>query len=173
MIMKKLTFILGLFLASTLAFGASAQQRFALHDKPREIADVRFVDEAGKKMSLSDFKGQVLLVNIWATWCPPCVKEMPTLDRLQGEIGRDQLKVLTLSIDRAGVPAVRSFFDKIKVTNLDIHVDSTMLAATALGAFGLPATLLIDREGRELGRLVGPAEWDDPAMIAFLRELTK
>jgi len=171
--MKHLALALGFLIASGLATAAVSQQAFAVHNAPQDVPNVRFKNEAGKKLSLSDFRGQVLLVNIWATWCPPCVKEMPTLDRLQAELGADKIKVLTLSIDRKGAPVVRAFFDRIKVQNLEIYVDQTMLAATALRAFGLPATILINAEGREIGRLNGPAEWDDPKMVAFLKGFTE
>jgi hypothetical protein len=94
---------------------------------------------------------------------------MPTLDALQATLGGDNFEVVALSIDRAGTPVVRKFYDEIGVKHLKTYLDKTMLSATALRAVGLPTTILIDRQGQELGRLVGPAEWDDPEMIAFLR----
>jgi len=108
-------------------------------------------------------------VNVWATWCVPCREEMPTLDALQAELGGDDFEVVALSIDRAGSQIVRRFYDEIGVTNLNMYVDQTMLSMTALRTVGLPTTILIDAQGRELGRLVGPAEWDDPEMVSFLR----
>ncbi len=93
---------------------------------------------------------------------------MPTLDALQAELGNDRFEVVAPSIDKAGPPVVRRYFDEIGVTNLNIYVDKTMLSATALHTVGLPTTILIDGQGKELGRLVGPAEWDEPNMVSFL-----
>ena len=148
----------------------AAPQGFALHDTPQSVANVRYEKEDGTGGDIQDFRGKVILVNVWATWCVPCREEMPTLDALQAELGGDTFEVVALSIDRAGQPAVRRFYDEIGVSNLNMYVDETMQSATALRTVGLPTTILIDGQGRELGRLVGPAEWDDPEMVSFLRE---
>ena len=141
-----------------------------LHVNPREILEIQFTDGNGEFLSLADFRGRVVLLNIWATWCAPCRKEMPTLDRLQSRLGGRDFEVVALSIDRAGVEVVEKFYEEIKIDNLAIYIDSTGKAARALKIVGLPTTLLIDAEGRELGRLVGPAEWDTAEMVSFLRE---
>ena len=133
------------------------------------MINVRFETEDGSRGDMEDFRGKVILVNVWATWCVPCREEMPTLDALQAELGGDRFEVVALSIDRAGSPVVRRFYDEIGVNNLKMYVDKTMLSMTALRTVGLPTTILIDAQGRELGRLVGPAEWDDPEMVSFLR----
>ncbi len=145
-------------------------QGFALHDTPQPVANVRYLNSDGSRGELADFRGKTVLLNVWATWCPPCREEMPTLDALQAELGSDKFEVVALSIDRAGLPVVRGFFDEIGVENLNIYVDETMLSSTALRAFGLPATILINPEGQELGRLIGPAKWDDPEMVSFLQQ---
>jgi thiol-disulfide isomerase/thioredoxin len=143
---------------------------FIVHDEPRPLADIAFATADGESGSLSDYRGKVVLVNIWATWCPPCREEMPTLDRLQAELGGPDFLVMPLSIDTGGVEVVQKFYDEIGISHLGIYLDESMQAMRDLGAVGLPTTLLIDREGREIGRLVGPAEWDAPEMIEFLRE---
>lgn len=141
----------------------------SLHDTPQAISDFRFEDGSGQPVTLADFAGKVVLLNIWATWCIPCRHEMPTLDRLQAELGGLDFEVVALSIDRAGMDVVRQFYGEIGIERLAIYIDSGGKAAGALGAVGLPTTLLIDRQSREVGRLVGPAEWDAPEMVAFLR----
>ena len=157
-------------LSSTAALAAEGPQGFAIHETPQELPNVRFVTEDGtRKYLLDDFQGRTVLLNVWATWCPPCVEEMPTLDALQGELGSPGFEVVAVSIDRAGPDVVRRFFDRIGIENLEMYVDETAMTATALRAVGLPATLLIDGDGREIGRLMGPAEWDDPKMVEFLR----
>ncbi len=133
---------------------------FVFKSAPEPLDDVAFVDGEEKPMTLADFKGRVVLLNLWATWCAPCRKEMPGLDRLQAEMGSDQFEVVALSVDRAGVAASQKFLDQIKVTSLKTYVDATAKVSKPLRVVGMPTTILIDREGREVGRLIGPAEWD-------------
>ncbi|HEX9274794.1 MAG TPA: TlpA disulfide reductase family protein [Casimicrobiaceae bacterium] len=135
---------------------------------PRPVANVEFEDGQGRKRTLADFRGKVVLLNIWATWCVPCRTEMPTLDRLQSRLGSENFEVVALSIDRGGQPAVRSFYDEIDVRALPIYVDATTEALAKLGVIGVPTTLLIDREGREVARYTGPAQWDRPEVIATI-----
>jgi thiol-disulfide isomerase/thioredoxin len=120
-------------------------------------------------MSLADLRGKVVLLNIWATWCAPCRREMPTLDRLQAEIGGPDFEVVALSIDRKGLPVVKEFYEELGLQEVGIYVDPSGKASRELSALGVPTTLLIDREGNELGRLAGPAEWDSPEMVSFIR----
>ena len=133
-----------------------------------ETPELTFVDAAGKERKLSEFRGRLVLLNLWATWCAPCVKEMPSLERLQAKRGSDKFLVLALSQDRGGLFQVKQFYDAQDLQGLDIYVDKTMASARALKAAALPTTLLIDPEGREIGRLVGAAEWDSPEAIAYI-----
>ena len=119
--------------------------------------------------TLDAFHGKVILLNIWATWCPPCVTEMPTLDRLQADLGSGKFEVVTLSIDTGGTPVVRRFFDKLGIRHLKLYVDPTQLSFTNLHIVGLPTTLLINTDGKEVGRLIGPADWNAPDMEDFLK----
>lgn len=170
--MNRLILILAISLA-WIGGAIAGPQGFAVHDEPQPIANIRFVTEDSTRMDMEDFRGKIVLVNVWATWCAPCREEMPTLDALQAELGSDRFEVVALSIDRAGPQVVRRFYDEIGVTHLGIYVDETMLSATALRTVGLPTTLLVNADGRELGRLVGPAEWDDPEMMSFLRSFAE
>lgn len=133
---------------------------FVFKKTPEEIAEVKFADRAGRVRTLAEWKGKVVLLNLWATWCGPCRKEMPSLDRLQKEVGSDRFEVVALAVDRSGADSVIKFLDNIKVANLTPYFDATTRAGSALRAVGLPTTILIDKEGREIGRLSGPAEWD-------------
>lgn len=141
----------------------------ALHDAPRDLPALRFKDGSGKPLSLADFRGKLVLLNLWATWCGPCREEMPTLDRLQAELGGSDFEVVALSIDRTGIGVVETFFAGIGVAHLAGYIDESGKVAQQLNALGLPTTLLLDREGREIARHVGPAEWDTPSMVAFFR----
>ena len=122
-------------------------------------------------MSLADFRGKLLLLNIWATWCGPCREEMPTLDRLQTRLGGADFEVVALSIDREGVDAVRDFYAELELNALRIYVDTSTMTPINLNVLGIPTTLLLDRNGRELGRYTGPAEWDDEATVSAIGDL--
>lgn len=137
--------------------------------EPRALPELAFQDAQGKPVSLSDFRGKVVLLNVWATWCTPCRAEMPALDRVQQTLGGPGFEVVALSIDRGGPTAVRPFYNEIGIRTLAIYVDPSTQAATKLKTIGIPTTLLVDREGRELWRKTGPAEWDGPKYLDTLR----
>ena len=164
-------FTLGLgFIASKEA--AAAPVNFAMNETPKPLPELQFTDSEGKSLTLADFKGKVVLLNIWATWCVPCRKEMPTLDRLQAALGGADFIVLPVSIDRKGMDVVTKFYTEIGIQHLARYVaPAANQVLDTLGIWGLPATLLVDRQGRELGRLDGPAEWDSPEMMAFLKPI--
>jgi thiol-disulfide isomerase/thioredoxin len=140
------------------AAGASAPDAFAFafHDRPRALPALRFEDGAGHPLSLDDFRGRPVVLNLWATWCVPCGQEMPALGRLQREF------------DKSGV--VRQFYRDLGLAALGVYIDRSGEAASDLGAIGLPTTLLIDRNGHEVGRKSGPAEWDSPEIAALIRD---
>ncbi len=135
----------------------------------RGLPDVGFIDGEARPVRLSSFRGKVVLLNVWATWCPPCRKEMPALDRLQAKLGGPEFEVVALSIDRAGLPAVKEFYLRTGIKELRVYVDVSGQASSELRAPGIPTTLLIDERGREIGRKVGAAEWDSPDMVALVR----
>jgi len=123
----------------------------------------------GRETTLAAFQGRVVLLNFWATWCAPCVREMPSLDRLQAKLKEDGLEVVAVSQDFAGMDLVGPFFERLGLGNLDIYLDSDGALGKAFGLVGLPTTLLIDREGRVVGGLEGPAEWDSDEAVALIR----
>ncbi len=143
---------------STLSTGEMTA--FVFKKTPEELGEVKFADRTGQVRTLAEWKGKVVLLNLWATWCAPCRKEMPSLDRLQKELGSDKFEVVALAVDRGGADAVLKFLDGIKVANLTPYFDATTRATGTLRAVGLPTTILIGKDGREIGRLSGPAEWD-------------
>jgi len=140
----------------------------SVFDQPRALPEVRFQDDQGRDLTLGDFRGRVVVLNVWATWCVPCRKEMPTLDRLQARLGGKDFLVVALSIDRKGVEAVRGFYQEVGVKNLAIYVDPSGRGSRGLGLPGVPTTLLIDQEGREVARKMGEAEWDGPEMVSLV-----
>jgi thiol-disulfide isomerase/thioredoxin len=146
---------------------------FVFKSAPEELPPAPFVDAQRRERTLADWKGKVILLNLWATWCAPCRKEMPALDRLQASLGSDKFEVVAVSVDRTGIDGARKFLDEINVRHLAVLADPNARMATTLKAIGLPATLLINAEGREIGRMVGPAEWDTPEAKALIRAALK
>ena len=164
-------FALALILITALAAPALAGDLMPLNDIPQKMLSPPFVDEQGRKLTLEDFRGKIVLLNVWATWCVPCRTEMPTLDALQARFGGDQFQVVELSIDEAGFPVIRRFYGKIGITHLKPYLADSLRTFAALAVVGLPTTILIDRKGREMGRLVGPADWNSPDAIVFFQKI--
>src|SRR6516162_1942038 len=111
-------------LASQFAAGQEPPKNFVMHDAPKPVAAIKLDDAQGQSRNLADFKGKIVLLNIWATWCGPCRKEMPALDRLQAAVGISDFEVVALSIDRGGLNTVRKFFAEVGIRNLAMYVDS-------------------------------------------------
>jgi thiol-disulfide isomerase/thioredoxin len=130
---------------------------------PLKIPDLTFEDAAGKKLSLADFRGRTVLLNLWATWCVPCRREMPTLDALEGQLGGPRFQVVAVNIDTRDPDKPKKFLQQIGVKKLTYYADPSAKAfqdLKAIGrAFGMPTTLLVDPHGCEIGSIAGPAEW--------------
>jgi thiol-disulfide isomerase/thioredoxin len=130
-----------------------------VHAARKDIPPFTFADASGKQLDLSAWKGRVVVLNLWATWCAPCRKEMPDLAKLQTALGGPDFEVVALSLDRKGLEASKAFLLETGVTNLALYIEPEGKSLAALQALGLPATILIDRNGKEAGRLLGPADW--------------
>ncbi len=134
---------------------------------PAPRAELRTL--AGEAATLADYHGRVVLLNFWATWCAPCIREMPSLDRLQAELGPEGLQVVAVSVDRGGAEVVEPFLRELGLTRLEVLLDQKFKSARAFSFSGLPTTYVIDAEGRLVGGLEGPAEWDAPEALELLR----
>lgn len=152
---------------------AGKMAAFVHKKSPEPLPEITFNDAAGKALTLADFKGKVVLLNLWATWCAPCREEMPALDRLQKALGGDNFEVVALSLDRKGAEASQKFLTETNAGNLKLYIDATAKQGTALKIVGMPTTILIDKEGREVGRLAGPAEWDSEEAKALITAALK
>lgn len=142
---------------------------FSVLTAPRPAPLTGFIGPDGEEITLGAFLGRVVLVNVWATWCPPCVVEMPALDRLQGALAGEGVSVVTVSQDRAGLGAVVPFFAGRQLRHLKPYSDAKGYLADALGVRGLPTSFLIDPKGFIVGGLEGPAEWDSPDAKQLVR----
>jgi len=154
--------------AAPAAAGEGWLQNYRQTTPPKPAPDAAFIGPDGGEITLDRFRGKLVVLNFWATWCSPCRREMPALDRLQGALGGDRLEVVALSIDRGGAERVDPFFEKHTLRRLGRYLDPGNAVGEAMDIRRLPTTALIDGEGREIGRLEGPAEWDAPEILAFL-----
>jgi thiol-disulfide isomerase/thioredoxin len=137
-------------------------------DRPA-VPNLNFKDAAGAALTLDKWKGRVVLVNLWATWCAPCRKEMPTLADLQKQLGSKDFEVVALSVDRKGIAASSAYLKETGADALGLYVDDTTKSLDDLQGLGLPLTVLVDRRGGEIGRLLGPAEWNSAEAIALMK----
>ncbi len=148
---------------------SGAVQNFTPAESLRPVPAIGFIELDGTERSLADFRGRVVALNFWATWCGPCIREMPSLDRLQAELGGEDFTVVLMSQDRNGEERVPPFLTRLGLKHLTSYLDPTYPLYRAFGGRALPTTILIDADGNELGRLVGPAEWDTPEASALIR----
>lgn len=167
--------------AGTLAVAAPARKpgageaedygRFVPTVPPKALPPVTFVAAGGETHRLAEFTGRGMVLNLWATWCAPCVAEMPALAALAKALAPHDIAVLPLSSDRGGSPVVQKFFASHDIAALPVLLDPEGAAASALGVRGLPTTLIIDRSGRERARVEGAADWGSPRVTAMVEAL--
>lgn len=172
-----------LVLYTALSLGANAADlatlkqgdmaKLIVADAPKPLPEVALLDETEAERSLSDYKGKVVLLNFWATWCAPCRKEMPGLDALQAEMGGDDFAVVTIATGRNPVPLITRFFDETGVKHLPKLRDPRQQLAGQMGIVALPVTVILDRNGAEVARLIGDAAWDAPEAKAVIAALIK
>lgn len=158
-------------LALLLPMAAGAAEAPIRTSEPVPLPPVTFETMAGEPASLADFKGKVVVLNLWATWCAPCREEMPSLDRLQARFEDQPVVVLALSVDRAGPERVQAFLNEIGVQHLHVYRDPKAAATRTLRVPGLPATILVDKAGNEAGRVLGIAKWDGPEAVQAVETL--
>ena len=143
--------------------------QFTLIKPLRPAPQVPLLDAKDKAVTLAKFKGKVVLVNFWATWCGPCVREMPALDALQARFAGKPFVIVAVSLDRLGFKKITPFLERIRVSRLTILLDRNRKLYRKVGGQGLPTTLLLDHEGRVRGYLEGPAEWDGKEAAALVQ----
>ena len=139
--------------------------------EPAAVSDAPFTDPAGAEHRLSDWKGKYVLVNFWATWCAPCRKEMPALNAIQADFGGDAFEVVTIATGRNTLQGINRFFEEAGVTELPILLDPKQGLAREMAVLGLPVTVLLDPDGREIARMRGDAEWDGESARAIIAAL--
>jgi thiol-disulfide isomerase/thioredoxin len=142
-----------------------------LHESPTAASELPFMRQDGSEATLSDYAGQHVLLNFWATWCAPCREEMPSLQDLQQTLGGEDFQVVTLATGRNPPQAIARFFEEVGVTNLPQHRDINQQIAREMGIFGLPITVVLDPQGREVARLRGDADWASEEAVTMLEAI--
>ena len=177
--------LLSAVLYTALAFGANtafgadiaalrdgSMMKLAVHEAPVEVSAATFTDRDGGEHALADWKGKVTLVNFWAVWCAPCRKELPALDALNRDLGGDAFEVVTIAAGRNALPGITRLFDEVGVKTLPVYLDPKLKLSREMGVMGLPVSILLDRDGREIARMSGDAEWDSDSARAIVAALT-
>jgi len=154
--------------AAWAALRTGDMRKLVIHDAPRPVDAAPFIAEDGTEMTLDAFRGQVVVLNFWATWCPPCRKEMPMLDALNRDMGGDDFRVVTIATGRNSPAGMQRFFAEAQIETLPLHNDPGMAMARGMAVLGLPVTVVLDRNGRELARMQGEATWDGDSARAVL-----
>ncbi len=150
------------------ALRSGDMMKLTIHSAPISASDDTFTAETGEELSISDFSGQIVLMNFWATWCAPCREEMPSLSALQSELGGADFAVVTIATGPNPAPAMARFMDEEGIDNLPLHTDLRQQFARSMGVMGLPVTVILDRNGQEIARLQGDADWaSDSARAIF------
>lgn len=150
---------------------ASGLDKLKMIDPPAVPAETAFTSFEGADMDLSAYHGKVVVLNFWATWCAPCKREMPSLDRLNAALSEDDIEVVTMAFGRHNPMMMERFWQQAEISTLPLHRDIDTSLAEALGVKGLPYTVILDVDGRQIAALPGEAEWDAPEVVAFLKGL--
>lgn len=146
-------------------------KKLMFHSAPEVAGEAVVTDPEGGEHSLADYRGKIVVLNFWATWCNPCRVEMPTLSALEAALGGEDFAVVPVATGRNKVAAIRRFFGEIEVDNLPILLDPKKKLSGEMGVMGLPVTVILDREGNELARLMGDADWNSESARAILTAL--
>lgn len=143
-------------------------RKFKLFPAPKDIPDITFKDVAGRPVALSSFRGKLILITLWATWCPYCARELPYLEEAQEILGKEKFVVLPISVDKEGPEIVKKYLEE-KSLNLPTYSDARDSTSKIFGTRGVPYSFLIDQDGREIGRLYGETKWSSPEAIQLLK----
>ena len=144
-------------------------KNLVLIKNPKVYKDVIFMDRNQKNVNLDDFKGKLVILNFWATWCAPCKEEMPSLDDLQSNTKLNNLKIFPINIGQEDISKSASFFKELNIKNLNIYIDAPVTLAKKLSLRGVPTTILFNKQGKEFARIIGSIDFNDEEFINWLK----
>tara|TARA_B100000787_G_scaffold128474_1_gene97426 strand:+ start:13 stop:528 length:516 start_codon:yes stop_codon:yes gene_type:complete len=151
------------------AFEKPDLKNLVLTKNPKLYEDVIFSDISQKNVNLDDFKGKLIILNFWATWCAPCKEEMPSLDGLQSNTKLNNLKIFPINIGQEDVSKSESFFKELNIKNLEIYFDAPITLAKKFSLRGVPTTIIFNKEGKEFARIIGSIDFNDEEFINWLK----
>ena len=151
------------------AFEKPDLKNLVLIKNPKSYEDVTFLDINQKNVNLDDFKGKLIILNFWATWCAPCKEEMPSLDNLQSNTKLNNLKIFPINIGQEDISKSNFFFKELNIKNLDIYIDAPITLAKKFSLRGVPTTIIFNKEGKEFARIVGSIDFNDEKFINWLK----
>ena len=140
-----------------------------IESNKKTFENIKWKNTANKTKNLTDFKGKIIFLNFWATWCLPCIKELPSIERLQSKFNKNDLAVIAISLDRGGKEVAERLLRRLKLRKLELYIDKQSKSAKQLGVKYMPTTYIFDRKNRELGKLQGGVEWDDKNAVSLIK----
>ena len=143
-------------------------KNLVINKELKKYEDLTFLDSTKKQINLEDFKGNLILLNFWATWCAPCKEEMPSLDLLKNNSYLDNLKIFPINVGQENEEKAIDFFNDLKIKNLDTYFDSSITLAKKFSLRGIPTTILLNKDGLEFARIVGSINFEDEQFISWL-----
>ena len=167
--MRFLTIFIFLMLSS-FSLEASEIKNLIIYEEPKKYDNLSFLDDKNNELKLNSFKGNVILLNFWATWCAPCKEEMPSLDLLQENNELNNLKIFPINIGKDNVNKASTFFNNLKIKNLNLYFDNPETLAKKLSLRGIPTTILFDKKGDEFARIVGSIDFSDQKFLDWLKQ---
>ncbi len=157
-------------LFNCFASNAMEIKNLIIHKEVKKYNSISILDTNNKQIDLNEFKGNLILLNFWASWCAPCKEEMPSLDSLQSNMKLDNLKIIPINVGKDSIKKSLAFFKELKIKNLDLYFDTPVTLAKKFNLRGIPTTILIDKNGSEFARIVGSINFEDKKFINWLRK---
>ena len=167
--MRFLTIFIFLMLSS-FSLEASEIKNLIIYEEPKKYDNLSFLDDKNNELKLNSFKGNIILLNFWATWCAPCKEEMPSLDLLEENKELNNLKIFPINVGKDNLNKASSFFNNLKIRNLNLYFDNPQTLAKKLSLRGIPTTILFNKKGDEFARIVGSIDFSDQKFLDWLRQ---
>ena len=144
-------------------------KNLVIHKDPKKLEKINFININNETINLNKFKNSLIIINFWATWCAPCIEEMPSLNRLQANTTFNNLQIIPINVGKDNVEKSKNFYKKLKINNLDIYFDKDVELAKKFLLRGLPTTIFINKEGKEFARVIGFIDFDNKQIIKWLK----
>ncbi len=157
-----------LFVSTTLANSETNIKNLVINKELKKINNIMFLDTQSNKVSLDDYRGKLILINFWASWCAPCKEEMPSLDLLQNNKKLENLKIFPINVGQDKIEKAEKFFKDLKIKNLEIYFDTSINLTKKFSLRGIPTSILINKEGEEIGRIIGSTNFNDNKFVNWL-----